>query len=191
MVQETKTVYRRGEGAAHYFSSKESKPDPKELDDLAGYARLFDQAAYENAVAKLHAEHDNGEAQAHSIDVLRLVTKRYEFLSPKARETRNAQVDMVVALLNDDPAPLTPEDEAFPEDKRYTSALDKHLQQVQRATGESWGKLYDWCAVPAKGPGQKKTGELRVPSQVAREIERRKEAASAKAPGRRSSGASS
>ena len=162
------TIFKRTKSGIDFYSPKEVEPPKKELAHLMAISRIFTPEELAAKMEMLKGESADGDEVEGSIESLEAISSRYELLAPMARDTRNAQVELAVTLLNE-----------------KVDDLDEHLRAIKRATGESWSKMRLWCDVPAEGAGAKKTGQTRVPTSVLRMIDAEVKEAQVKAAARR------
>jgi hypothetical protein len=148
------TIYKRSKGGVDYYSSTAVAPPKGEVDALDKIRHHMTDEAYAEALENIRSQADSGDEVGPSFDSLKAVSGRYDFLSLPTRETRSAQIDMTVMLLNE-----------------KVSNIDAHIEAIKQATGEKWSNLRKWCDEPDNRVGQKKSGKLRVPTDIARAID--------------------
>lgn len=159
-------IYKRSKGDITFFSDKEIEPPKEKLEALEFTRANMPPEAYDLTLASINAEADQGEETQATLANLTAASARWELLSPISSQTRAAQVQLAVDLMNE-----------APKDK-----LEAYLKDVKKSAKSSYSDLRKWADEPApKGPGQTKSGKVRVPSHVIRflddEVDRLKEAA--------------
>lgn len=149
------TIFKRVKGAIDFFSPSTVELPKKKLAALEELRQDFGEETYSDHLSRLMAQADNGDPIENNFENLAAISSRYDLLAPLARDTRAAQMEMAVALLNE-----------------KVSDVDAHIEAIKKATGESWPKIRLWCDEPAKGgAGTKKSGRVRVPTDVVRAID--------------------
>lgn len=163
-VYEPVSIYRRAKEneSGIYFSTREKKPDRAKIkalaelqDDLppetvAGLRRSYTQTA------------QDGEVVEPTYELAQTITKRYEAIYPLARESMEARVQAALALLNQEPPPLTEDDHNGK--VKYDDALDKHLHLTRQSVDTSWRNLRGWC--DELNNKNQKTGDRMVSNRV-------------------------
>ena len=148
------TVYKSSKGNIDYFTPKEAELDKDAIKNLEGSKDHLPEGAYEHGLASIRAQADSGQPVEPNYDALKVVSARADLLNPLARQTRAAEIEMAVALMNE-----------------QVSSVETHLKAIKEATGEAWSGLRKWCDEPAVGgAGAKKSGKTRVPADVLRYI---------------------
>lgn len=164
------TVYLRSKSGDEYFSTKEAKPDKTKMDALKAIEADMPPEVAQGMREQYEKEAQDGDPQEPTWAVLEAITRRYEHLSPMAKECMESRIAAVVAMLNTTPEALTAADKALPEKERPVDAMDKHIMQARKSSGASWAVLRGWCdeVNPVTG---KKTGKPLVPAAVARALD--------------------
>lgn len=164
-------IYKRQKANITYFSLTAVDPDADLQTKLTVLKKNLEhgfmtQDEVDEKTAALNAAPDDVETVAANFDQLTAISDRYGLLTPLGTATRNAQIAMAVAMLNE-----------------KVSDVDAHVDQIKKATGEPWKIIRNWCDEPAqwgetKGKDgktkkvlQPKTGTVRVPSDVIRALD--------------------